>query len=56
MLNWGDTQFGLVGDKDEGPASVLFGTEFLSKLYTRSPPEVRMHAQPLFIFCESFYC
>ncbi|CAL9160084.1 unnamed protein product [Musa hybrid cultivar] len=39
MLNWGDTQFGLVGDKDEGPASVLFGTEFLSKLYTRSPPE-----------------
>ncbi|URE00019.1 Polyneuridine-aldehyde esterase [Musa troglodytarum] len=39
MLNWGDTQFGLFGDKEKGLDSILLGTEFLSKLYTRSPPE-----------------
>ncbi|CAL9151586.1 unnamed protein product [Musa hybrid cultivar] len=39
MLFWSDTQFGLVGDEDKGPVSLLFGPKFLSKLYARSPPE-----------------
>ncbi|CAL9151584.1 unnamed protein product [Musa hybrid cultivar] len=56
MLNWGDTQFGLVEDKDEGPASMLFGAEFLSKLYTRSPPEdltlARTLVRPSSVFLE----
>ncbi|XP_064958844.1 methylesterase 3-like [Musa acuminata AAA Group] len=39
MLFWSDTQFGLVGDEDKGPVSLLLGPKFLSKLYTRSPPE-----------------
>ncbi|URD95636.1 Polyneuridine-aldehyde esterase [Musa troglodytarum] len=37
---WLDTQFGsVVGDKERGPTSMLFGPEFLSKLYKLSPPE-----------------
>ncbi|XP_064958845.1 salicylic acid-binding protein 2-like [Musa acuminata AAA Group] len=35
-----DTQFGLVvGDRERGPTSMLFGPKFLSKLYKLSPPE-----------------
>ncbi|XP_074571649.1 methylesterase 1-like [Curcuma longa] len=34
-----DTQFGTVGDKENGPLSVLFGPKFVALLYNRSPPE-----------------
>ncbi|XP_042429209.1 methylesterase 1-like [Zingiber officinale] len=36
---WLDTQFGTVGDKENGPLSMLFGPKFVSLLYNRSPPE-----------------
>ncbi|XP_065036826.1 salicylic acid-binding protein 2-like [Musa acuminata AAA Group] len=40
MSYWLDTQFGLViGDRERGPTSMLFGPKFLSKLYKFSPPE-----------------
>ncbi|KAG6482607.1 methylesterase 1-like [Zingiber officinale] len=36
---WLDTQFGTVGDKENGPLSMVFGPKFVSLLYNRSPPE-----------------
>ncbi|KAG6486464.1 methylesterase 1-like [Zingiber officinale] len=36
---WLDTQFGTVGDKENGPLSMVLGPKFVSHLYNRSPPE-----------------